>query len=183
LSSKEHNGVMSQYILARNKFKPYEGVKLLLIAESPPASGGYFYFDRATGKDSLFRETMKALGMFPEDKKMPKGFDKRPLLKEFQLRGFFVVDASYEPVDKLRTREKKLVITKEIPRLIADIRKLNPEKIVIVKSSLFVLVKKALEKAGIGEKILNPGALPFPSHGHQKTFRQTLRRLIAERKG
>jgi len=170
---------MSQYILARNKFKPYEGVKFLLIAESPPASGGYFYFDRTTGRDSLFRETMKALGMFPEDKRMPKGFDKRPLLKEFQLQGFFVVDASYEPVDKLRTREKKLIITKEIPRLIADIRKLNPETIIIVKSSLFAPVKEALEKAGLGEKILNRSALPFPSHGNQKAYRQKLRELVS----
>ncbi len=126
--------VMSEYILARNKFKPYERVKFLLIAESPPASGGYFYFDWTTGKDSLFRETMKALVCFQKIKKMSKGFDKRPLLKEFQSQGFFVVDVCYEPVDKLQTREKRRY-HKEIPRLIADTRKLDPEGIVIVKSS------------------------------------------------
>jgi hypothetical protein len=100
---------MSQkYILARDNFKPLEGIEFLLIAESPPTSGGYFYFDRATGRDSLFRETMKALRLFPEDGVMSKGFDKGPLLKEFQLRGFFVVDIIYEPVDKLPPRERVL---------------------------------------------------------------------------
>ena len=172
---------MSEYILVRNKFKPYERVKFLLIAESPPASGGYFYFDRTTGRDSLFRETMKALRLFPEDKRMPKGFDKRPLLKEFQSQGFFVVDASYEPVNKLKPRERKLVIIKEIPRLIADTRKLDPEGIVIVKSTIFASVKEALDKAGLGKKILNERALPFPSHGNQKIYRQMLRELTRPR--
>jgi hypothetical protein len=64
-------------------YKPLEKTKLLIVAESPPASGGYFYFDRATGKDSFFRETMKALRLFPEDNRMKKGFDKTPLLEEF----------------------------------------------------------------------------------------------------
>jgi hypothetical protein len=172
---------MSQYISARDRWKP-NAVKFLIVGESPPASGGYFYFERATGRDSLFRETLKALDLFPEDKKMRKDLDKRPLLKEFQARGFFVVDVRYEPVDKLSTKERKSVIIREIPRLVDAIRKLNPEKIVIVKCSLFAPVKKALEEAGFGEKILNERALPFPSHGTQKIYRRMLRELILTRK-
>jgi hypothetical protein len=36
---------MSQYIEARDKWKP-DKVKFLIISESPPASGGYFYFEQ-----------------------------------------------------------------------------------------------------------------------------------------
>jgi len=122
MSLKKPVSIMSQYILARNKSKPRGRVKLLLIAESPPASGGYFYFDRATGRECLFRETMKGLGLLPEDAKMRKGFDKRSLPKEFQCRGFFVVDVCYEPVDKLATRRRRAAICREIPRLMADAR-------------------------------------------------------------
>jgi hypothetical protein len=49
-----------------------------------------------------------------------------------------------------------------------------------VKCSLYKPVWEALEKAGFGGRILNKEALPFPSHGHQKTYRQKLRRMIAE---
>ena len=63
--------ILNQYILARNKYKPDE-VEILFIAESPPASGSYFYFPETTGKDSLFNSTMKALDLYPENKVMKK---------------------------------------------------------------------------------------------------------------
>jgi hypothetical protein len=172
-------GVMSQkYIPTRDSYKPVNRIRFMLIAESPPASGGYFYFDKATGRDSLFRETMKALRLFPEDSKMPEGFDKTPLLKEFRRLGFFLVDASYTPVNGLSNNERRRVIIREIPRLVDEIRKLGPERIIIVKASIFPLVKSALGEAGFGDRILNEEALPFPSHGHQKKYRQMLRNLI-----
>jgi hypothetical protein len=167
------------YILARDKFKPDDGLKFLLIVESPPASGGYFYFERATSKGGLFSETMKALGLFPEGSGVPKGFDKRPLLRQFQSQGFFVVDVSYEPVNSLPNHERKRVIMDEIPKLIGEVRKLDPQSIIIIKASIFEVVKEALEKAGFGKRILNHEALPFPSHGHQKIYRQKLRGLIS----
>jgi len=172
---------MSQaYISVRDEYKPCGQTRFLLIAESPPASGGYFYFDKATGRDNLFRETMKALALFPENgRKMQKDFDKVPLLKEFQSRGFFVVDASYSPVDKIpKSRERKRIIIRDIPRLVNETMKLNPEKIIIIKKSIFEPARKALEQAGFSEKILNKAPLPFPSHGHQRTYRMRLRELV-----
>lgn len=170
---------MSAYILARDKFKPINKVRFLLVAESPPASGGFFYFEKATGRSSLFSETMKALGMFPEDETMQKGFDKTPLLKEFQSQGFFVIDASYTPVDKgLSRKDRETVIKKEMPRLVADTQRLDPENIIIVKVTIFDVVKEALANAGLGKRILNKEGLPFPSTGNQKKYRQMLRRLL-----
>jgi hypothetical protein len=61
-----------------------------------------------------------------------------------------------------------------------DVKKLKPKNITIVKTSIYVPVRDALEKAGLGEKILNEKALPFPSYGHQKTCRQMLRNLVAK---
>ncbi len=53
------------YAVARNKYRPSK-VEVLWIAESPPSSQGFFYFEKTTGKDHLFRETMKAVGIWPE---------------------------------------------------------------------------------------------------------------------
>ncbi len=76
---------MNQYAEARNKYRP-DRIGVLFVAESPPSSGGYFYFENTTGKDHLFRETMKALGFWEEEKSMPKGLDKKPLLEKFSVR-------------------------------------------------------------------------------------------------
>ncbi len=54
----------SVYLSARDKYNPEavnKGIKFLLVAESPPANGGYFYFEKAMGRGNLFRETMRAL--------------------------------------------------------------------------------------------------------------------------
>jgi hypothetical protein len=74
------------------------------------------------------------------------------------------------------------VIVGEIPRLVEETRKLNPQKIIIVKASIFAVVKEALETAGLGDKILNHAAIPFSSHGNQKKYRQMLSELTMLRK-
>jgi hypothetical protein len=170
--------IMSQYIFARDKWKP-EKVTVLFIAESPPASGAYFYFPVTTGRDSLFNTTMKALGIYPERKAMPKGLDKKGMLAEFQARGFFLIDVCYAPINKLPPKEKKRAIAKEIPALMQKVRELNPEGVIIIKKGLFEPVKTALEYAGLGGKILNKEAILFPGSGNQRTYRRILRMLLA----
>jgi hypothetical protein len=116
---------MSQYISARDTWKP-NTVEFLIVGESPPASGGYFYFKLATGKGGLFVETMKALQLIPENGDLPRGFDKRPFLEKFRSTGFFLLDTSYEPVNNKPVTERKLAIKREIPRFVNDVKKLNP---------------------------------------------------------
>ncbi len=80
-----------KYTVSRNKYKPNK-VNVLLIAESPPSSGGYFYSETTIGKDHLFRETMKVLGFWPIDRPMRKGCDKQSMLSRFRSIGFFLID-------------------------------------------------------------------------------------------
>jgi hypothetical protein len=172
------------YIQARDKYKPSK-VKYLLIAESPPASGGYFYFEETTGQDSLFNATMKALDIYPENKTMPKGLDKKRMLTKFQARGFFLVDVSYKPVNdkKIPKEERQDLINKGIPELVNKVSELDPECIIIIKKGkkgeFFKRVRTALENEGFGGKILNKGAVPFPGSGNQSDYRRILRMLIA----
>jgi hypothetical protein len=136
---------MSQYISARDKWK-LSTAKFLSVGESPSASGGYFYFERQLEKDRLFVETLKALQLIPENGGLPRGFDKKLFLEKFRSRGTLLSDESYEPVNNRPVTERKLAIKKEIPRFVNDVKKLNPKNITIVKSSIYVPVRAALEK-------------------------------------
>lgn len=161
----------------RHSYKPSK-IRFLFIAESPPNSGGFFYNPKTIGRDSLFAETMRTLRLWPENKTMSKGFDKRPLLKRFQSMKYYLLDSSQTPVDKLGFRERNRKVRGEIPRLIREIKKLKPDKIVLVKKNVFQIVGPALVKEDFAVRVLNKTFLAFPSHGNQLKYRRHLRRLL-----
>ena len=170
----------SQCILfdkARRKYRPSK-VRLLMIAESPPSSGGFFYFPETIGKDHLFRETMKTIGLWPTKSPMRRGVDKTPMLRNFQSMGFFLLDSSNYPVDKLPNRARREAIQDQLPRLVEDVKQVDPASIVIVKSSIYGIVDLALEEAGLGSRVLNSRPIPFPSHGNQQEYRTIMKRLL-----
>ena len=164
---------------ARRKYRPRK-VRFLLIAESPPSSGGFFYFGTTIGKDHLFRETVKALEFWPEDEPMRRGVDKRSMLRRFQSMGFYLLDTCVFPVDKLRPSERRKAVLSQTPRLINDVIKANPLHIFIVKSSIFNPVSIALRETGLLTRVLNSGPVPFPSHGNQRIYRSILRRAVSK---
>jgi hypothetical protein len=78
------------YIALRRRYQP-ERVRLIIVDESPPASGKYFYNPMGALSEPLFAALMRPLGLSPSTKE--KG------LREFQRRGWLFVDATCEPVD------------------------------------------------------------------------------------
>ena len=166
-----------KYAAERKKYKPNE-IRVLLIAESPPSSRGYFYSETTIGKDHLFRETMKALEFWPINRPMGKGCDKRPMLKQFRSIGIFLIDICELPVDKLQTRQRRISTIQGASTLPHRVRDLDPRRILIVKKTIFRPVRQALSDAGFEKRILNTSPVPFPSHGNQKKFRTMVRRLV-----
>lgn len=169
--------LIEQYAAARNKYRPGK-VNVLFIAESPPSSGGYFYCEKSIGKDHLFRETMKALEFWPMDRPMRRGCDKRPMLNKFRSNGFFLIDTCELPIDRLQPRQRRISTIQGALTLPRRLEQLGPNRILIVKKTVFKPVSQALNETGFRDKILNRNALPFPSHGNQKKFRMMLRRLV-----
>jgi hypothetical protein len=157
---------------ARERFNPLKigrKVEVVFIAESPPVTGAYFYFlEKPPG--SLFRETMKALQI--------DGNDKREKLIKFQWRGFFMLDVTYKPINNLKGKARMSAVKSELPRLVEDVRELQPNGIVIIKKPLFEPVKTALAAAGLGDRILHDAPIPFPGSGRQKEFREAIVRLM-----
>jgi len=169
-----------KYSVARNEYKP-RNIRVLFIAESPPSSGGYFYFEKTIGKDHLFRETMKALEFWPISRPMRKGCDKSSMLEEFRSLGYFLIDVCEFPVDKLRPRERRISTIRGALTLPGRVGALCPDRILIVKKTVFKPAIQALSKTGFAGRVLNTEPLPFPSHGNQKKYRTMLRRLVKKR--
>ena len=91
-------------------------VKLVIVAESPPASGKYFYDTTGSPKEPLFSALLLQLGISPTTKVAG--------LIELQKRGWVLVDATYQPVDKLAKdarHDRDAVIANDYPLLVEDL--------------------------------------------------------------
>jgi hypothetical protein len=151
------------YLNLRNTYLPQE-LKLIFILESPPASGKYFYDETGRTSEPLFNELMKALNYGPIDKKDGLSF--------FKSGGYFLIDSTYKPVNKLKGKERDNTILEGFNELLSDLEVINPDKstpIIIVKANVCRLLETKLLSNGF--KVLNKGkAIPFPSTGQQKRF-------------
>lgn len=150
-----------------------EKIKLVLIAESPPISGLYFY--ESTGKTSepLFSALMKQLRSSVNSKEAG--------LKEFKRRGWLLVDATYEPVNKpgISNRERDKIIQNDYPLLKADLGGLlsgRSTPLILIKANIYRVLKDRLVEDNFN--VLNERSLPFPSAGHQTKFRGSLAEIL-----
>ena len=166
----------NKYKEASEKYRP-DKIKILFIAESPPfykkdEEPRYFYFEKLTGNDSLFREIMKVL--YPNEHLQSKK-GKIQLLKKFQKNGFFLIDACECPINQEKKKKvRNYHIEKNFPKLKEKIKKLinKDTKIILIKKNVYDLLHKKLKDEKFN--VINNKFLPFPSHGHQIKFREKL---------
>jgi len=161
------------------KYKP-DKLKFLWIVESPPKSDSprYFYRPELTAFDSLFRETMKALGI-------PVTNPKTAALEEFQSRGNFLIDSMKCPADKSNSHLKPQMRMNCKDILKEEILLLNPENILIIKADVYDPVKNLLSEIdnddaelNISSRVLNKRSIPFPGSGQQARFREMVSEFI-----
>jgi hypothetical protein len=137
----------------------------VIVAESPPASGKYFYNPEGLTSEPLFAALMRQLN-FPPTR-------KRDGLAEFQQRGWVLVDATYEPVDKPnKNANRNKVIERDYEQLRADLRSLisdKPVPLILIKANVCKKLEPKLREDRFN--VLNCGSIiPFPSHSHQTEF-------------
>ncbi len=160
------------YINLRNKYTPTD-IKVIFIFESPPDPCGgdrkFFFKPDGDKSEPLFSAMME--GLFCIN---PKGLkDKEEGLKKFQNAGYFLIDATYTPVNRMSIPDKKAQIIKDFPELVKDLKKYTAPntKIILVMVWLYNFItkdrKEDLRKSGI--KIANLGdPIPFPRFPQQK---------------
>ena len=116
---------------------------------------------------------MKLIGHQPASKKDG--------LIAFAGKGFFLVDATYKPVNKIKNqRQRNEAILSDLPELIQDLKRTignRRVKIVLVKANICRLLEEPLKTAGF--KVINNGTvIPFPSHNHQPNFHKNIKKVF-----
>jgi hypothetical protein len=157
------------YFSFRKKYEP-EQLKLIVVAESPPVSGLYFYNPLGKITEPLFAAFMQHIAFSP--------LNKEEGLVQFRLRGWLLIDATYEQVDKSKGRDETIV--RDYPLLCSDLTRLSPDKavpLILIKANVCRLLGPRLSADGF--KVANQGReVYFPSHGNQPKFHRQFRAIL-----
>ena len=161
----------ADYLSLRRVFEP-ESIKLVIIAESPPASGRYFYNPAGDTSEPLFSALMQQLCVSP--------INKENGLREFQRKGWFLIDATYEPVNTLTSSGRDRIISRDYPSLRDDLVTVMIDRsipIVLLKANVCRTLEPQLIEDGF--HVLNDGRVVyFPSTGRQKDFHRQFANIL-----
>jgi hypothetical protein len=122
--------------------------------------------DISTGaiNEPLLHAFMLQLGFTP--------ITKESGLRQFQRRGWVLVDATYEPVNALSDAARDEVIARDYPLLHDDLTELMPDRsipLVLITANVCRILEPKLAAGGF--HVLNGGrVIYFPSTGQQKKF-------------
>jgi hypothetical protein len=163
-----------EYRRLRDIYKP-DKLRVVIVAESPPAGGKYFYKPEPEGRPSepLYSALVKHLDTNPAPQTKGEG------LRVLQRKGWFLVDATYEPVNRdshgksMRDRERQAIIDRDFPLLKDDLNSLGCSggriPLVLIKAIICKLEQKLLQEKF---RVLNEGRIvPFPSGGGNNVTR------------
>jgi predicted transcriptional regulator len=139
-----------EYEELRQRYRP-QRIELLLVGESRPAGGTFFYLANSNLYYATLEAWQKALGPLPSSESF---------LDRLKAEGVWLYDLSAAPVNRLRGRPRQEAVrdrTAELAELLAAER---PQAVVVVKRSLAAPVREATQIAGLSPALLH--VLPFP---------------------
>jgi len=135
-----------------------EDVRILLVGESAPVSGRFFYCDSAmtTFTAQAFENVY---GVTFED--------TAEFLRFFQAKGCYLDDLSLVPVNSMASAERERMLKDSVPALARRITEMKPRAVVAVLRKIEPHVRNAVAMTGLQ---LPCHALPFPGNGHQNKY-------------
>lgn len=133
-------------------------VILLLVGESAPVSGKFFYHKSAMTTFTA-RAFEKTYGVTFED--------NADFLRCFQASGSYLDDLSLTPVNAMRPKERERTLQESIRSLSQRILEVEPKIVVAVLRKIEPYVREAVELTG---RQIVFRVLPFPGSGHQNTY-------------
>jgi len=149
----------------RKSFRPKK-IRILLIGESPPSSGKFFY----TGSP-MTTYTARAFEMAHGKRFQDQG----EFLAYFKESGCYLDDFSTTPLNRLSKIDREKFLFKKIDSLADRIRHANPEVIVILLRRIEDLARLAIEKSNSRSPVF---VTPFPGQGYQNDFINCLSAII-----
>ncbi len=153
--------------LLRESFRPNR-IRLLLIGESAPKSGDFFY------KGCRMTTHTKK----PFEKVFKKSFSgTSDFLKFFKRKKCYLEDLCQIPIDKTKPAERNRIREKSIKYLAQRLKTQTPEHIAIVgkEKKLKGQIEKAIKKAGLSCPI---DILPFAGNGWQNGYETGLEEFL-----
>jgi hypothetical protein len=184
-------GSLGRFRRASEQYRP-EVIRLLFIAEAPPAfkANRLFYFANLTEGDTLFLEMMKVL--YPSN----TGFDRRSflsgysvklmreqkpqLLERFKRDGYFLIDASEQPMpENANSTIKRSLMRQALPKLIQRVRQnLNDPStpVILIGGVTYDVCADTLRDAGAN--VVHNAMINHPARGGQVRFREKLRAVL-----
>ncbi len=146
----------------RRRFRPVR-LRLLLVGESPPASGRFFY----QGDSGLYRAMLETFSA------ADAAITAETFLETFQSSGCYLIDLCPEPVDHLDASERRAVCRASEKPLSRTIARLQPPAIATVVRSIEGNVARA---AALAEWQCPVTHLPYPGRWsrHRLVFVDTL---------
>ena len=151
----------------RRSYRP-DKVKVLLIGESPPASGDFFY-----RKSAMTIHTWHAF----ENVYGVKFGNNVDFLSFFRARGCYLDDLSLTPVNAMPKRERTQKLRESVHLLYPRILEVEPDIVVAVLLKIEPYVREAVALTGRDFRF---DALPFPGDGHQSKYIERLSAILRE---
>lgn len=162
-----------------NKFKP-KVIKYLFIGESPPKTQEgqklrYFYnYENEKDTNTL----LSNISCIFLEKKFFKVDNKEEFLKELQKKGVFLLDATYEPINKKSKGERIEKIKKGYLLLKMNIfsLKLNPKlKIFLIHNNVIEAIGNLIRRDFVDFQIFDVG---FPTHYNDERFKSRIKNRL-----
>jgi hypothetical protein len=152
-------------------------LQLILVGESPPASGKYFYDTKGEASEPLFRAIMDSLmGISPNTKE--EG------LAAFKAAGYLLLDATYEPINDKPPKERNAILKRDAAELMQYLFYSCPKRrppIVLIKRNVCQILEPILMDAGLN--VSNQGrVVQFPTHGNQPKFKASFAAVLENAK-
>ena len=126
------------YKEAADKFLP-EKIKVLFIAESPPAKGSFFFFKFPKQEILLATITTAILG---DGKGYTRNDSKTEFLNILKKKGYFLLDAVGYPINTTHDKNRELIIKKEIGNLIDRLKDLKRRNRIDINTKIILIKKK-----------------------------------------
>jgi hypothetical protein len=127
----------------------------------------------------MYRSLMEAA--FPDFRHRPG--EKDAWLRRFQRAGYYMIDATDRPVNRLSPLERREELRRSLEPKVAEIGRLivAGTPIVLIKKNIFEAFSQPLRDAG--HNVIHKTFLPFPSHGHQARFIEACSKCLRTSRG
>ena len=156
----------------RKSFLP-SSIRLLLVGESPPIGGKFFYVDS--------HMTSYTATAFERALEREFSFDgPATFLEYFKASECFLDDICHYPIDGFDRKKREQALAECVPNFVSRLKSYKPEAIAVVLRKIEPHVRIATILAKLNPELY---VLPFPGHGHQGKYISEMEKIVRKHAG